>query len=285
MTAQRIDGRALAARVRQQVAERAAVFAAAHGRPPTLAVILVGSDAASQVYVRNKERAATEVGFNSTVARLPAETSQRQLEETLLRLGDSASIDGILLQLPLPAGLDAAQALRCIAPEKDVDGLHVINAGRLAVGDAGLRPCTPLGCMHLIQQTQQPIAGARALVIGRSRLVGVPAARLLTLADATVTIAHSRSQDLPRLVGQADIVVAAAGKPRMVLGGWIKPGSVVIDVGIHRQADGSLCGDVDFESAKETAGFLTPVPGGVGPMTIAMLLSNTIEAAETQQQA
>ncbi|MBX3270980.1 MAG: bifunctional methylenetetrahydrofolate dehydrogenase/methenyltetrahydrofolate cyclohydrolase FolD [Sandaracinaceae bacterium] len=279
MAARLLDGRAVAAAVTAEVAEAAARFREAHGRPPGLEVVLVGEDPASQVYVRNKERAAAKAGLRGAVHRLPASTKQAELLALLARLSADDAVDGILVQLPLPAGLDELETTDAIDPAKDVDGLHPLNAGALVAGRPGLFPCTPRGCMRLLAETGLDLAGKRALVVGRSNLVGKPIALMLLGAHATVTMAHSRTRDLAERVREADVVVAAIGRPRMIAGDAIAPGAVVIDVGINRLADGTLCGDVDFERARERAGWITPVPGGVGPMTIAMLLSNTVEAA------
>lgn len=274
-----LDGKAVAARSLEATTRRAADFLDRYSRRPGLDVVLVGEDAASQVYVASKERTAERCGIRGRVHRLPESTSQRDLQSLLLCLNSDPEVDGVLLQLPLPATLMADAALEHIAVHKDVDGLHPLNAGRLAGGQPGLRPCTPLGCLDLVDSAAIELCGARALVIGRSRLVGIPVARLLLERNATVTLAHSKSRDLPALVGEAEILVVAAGKPKLVPGEWIRTGAVVLDVGIHR-VDGALCGDVDFATARHRAAWITPVPGGVGPMTIAMLLRNTMDAAE-----
>jgi methylenetetrahydrofolate dehydrogenase (NADP+)/methenyltetrahydrofolate cyclohydrolase len=247
---------------------------------PGLAVVLVGEDPASQVYVRNKDRAAAEAGFEVRTLRLPAAASQADVLGTVSRLGADPAVHGILVQLPLPRGLDAGLVVRAIDPRKDVDGLTPANVAALWQGEAGLFPCTPLGCMELLRRSGAPVAGARAVVIGRSQLVGKPLAALLLAAHATVTLAHSRTRDLDAVCREADVLVAAVGRPELVRGSWIKPGAVVIDVGINRLADGRLVGDVATAEAAERAAAITPVPGGVGPMTIAMLLANTAEAAE-----
>lgn len=279
MEGQRIDGKAVAAKVRDEVAAQAAAFTQASGRPPGLQVVLIGDDPASQVYVRNKERASEKVGIAGGVHRLPSNTPESEVLALVERLNNDDQVDGILVQMPLPAGLSTARILGAIDPLKDVDGLSVANAGRLAQARPGLRPCTPAGCMRLLKEIGCDPAGRRALVIGRSDLVGKPMAQLLLQANATVTMAHSRSQDLAGLVAEADIVVAAVGKQNLVLGAWLKPGAVVLDVGMNRNEEGKLCGDVEWPAALERASFATPVPGGVGPMTIAMLLQNTVEAA------
>jgi methylenetetrahydrofolate dehydrogenase (NADP+)/methenyltetrahydrofolate cyclohydrolase len=285
MPATLIDGRAAAARLRARVADRAAEYRARAGYPPGLAVVLVGDDPASRIYVDSKSKAAAEAGIHCTDHRLPADCDGATLLGLVDRLNRDPQVHGILVQLPLPAGLDTAQVLRAIDPAKDVDGFHPMNAGRLAVGEPALVPCTPLGCLILLQENLPSLRGLNALVIGRSNIVGKPMAQLLLQQDCTVTIAHSRTRDLPGLCSQADIVVAAIGRPRAVQGEWIKPGAVVIDVGINRlpaDAGGKskIVGDVDFASAVERASAITPVPGGVGPMTIACLLMNTVEAAQ-----
>jgi methylenetetrahydrofolate dehydrogenase (NADP+)/methenyltetrahydrofolate cyclohydrolase len=283
--AARIDGKAFADGLRGRVATHAAAFAQATGRAPGLAVVLVGDDAASQVYVGAKGRACAEAGLASFEHRLPADTSKAALLALVEQLNRDPQVDGILVQLPLPAGLDEQAVIAAIDPDKDVDGFHVINAGRLAVGQAGFVPCTPLGCLMLLQDRLGDLSGLDAVVIGRSNIVGKPMAQLLTDANATVTLAHSRTKNLPEVVRRADIVVAAVGRPEMVRGDWIKPGATVIDVGINRlpptddKPKGRLVGDVAYSEAVSVAGAITPVPGGVGPMTIAVLLRNTLVAA------
>lgn len=283
MTAALIDGKAFAAGLRERVGAAVPAFAAAAGRPPGLAVVLVGEDAASQVYVRAKERATIAAGMASFAHRLPASASQAELVALVARLNADPAVDGILVQLPLPPRIDEHAVIAAIDPDKDVDGFHVANAGRLATGLPGLVPCTPLGCLMLLKDRLGDLSGLEAVVIGRSNIVGKPMARLLLGENCTVTIAHSRTRDLPAVVRRADIVVAAVGRPGMVKGDWLKPGATVIDVGINRIAAGEgktrLVGDVDFASAAEVAGAITPVPGGVGPMTIAVLLRNTLIAA------
>jgi methylenetetrahydrofolate dehydrogenase (NADP+) / methenyltetrahydrofolate cyclohydrolase len=279
MSAIVIDGKVVAAKVRAEVAARAREFAARHGRPPGLAVVQVGEDPASTVYVRNKRRTCGEVGIESFAHDLPETTSERELLDLVGALNRDDRVDGILVQMPLPRGLDSNRVIDTIDPAKDVDGLHPRNEGLLVVGRPGLRACTPSGCMRLIAEAGCDPAGKRAVVVGRSILVGKPMALLLLEANATVTIAHSRTKDLAAVVGESDIVVAAAGREGMIRGEWIKPGAVVIDVGTNKGADGKLKGDVDFEGARRVAGAITPVPGGVGPMTIAMLLSNAVDAA------
>ncbi len=283
MTAQLIDGKSIAAALRAEVAERVKSFQAKAGRAPGLTVVLVGDDPASQVYVRNKGVQTREAGMVSDEIRLPASIPQADLLAVIARLNDDDAVDGILVQMPLPRHIDSNAVIAAIDPAKDVDGLHPVNAGRLAQGMQALTPCTPLGCMILLEKSGVKVAGANALVIGRSILVGRPVAALLLAANATVTIAHSQSRDLAALCRQADIVVAAVGRPELVRGDWIRPGAAVLDVGINRMpgegGKSKLIGDVHFASAVETAGLITPVPGGVGPMTIACLLQNTLTAA------
>lgn len=273
-----IDGKATAAALRAEIGREVAAIKAARSIVPGLHVVLVGEDPASKVYVASKEKLAVEIGMNSVAHRLPAETTEAQLLAKLAELNADDSVDGILVQLPLPKHIDAGRIIDAIDPAKDVDGLHPINAGLLAGGKNGLVPCTPLGSMLLLKQALPSLSGLDAIVIGRSELVGRPVAQLLLQADCTVTIAHSRTRDLPAVVKRADIVIAAVGRPRMVKGDWIKPGATVIDVGINRLPDGKLTGDVDFAEAVKVAGAITPVPGGVGPMTIACLLKNTLTA-------
>ncbi|WMT86109.1 bifunctional methylenetetrahydrofolate dehydrogenase/methenyltetrahydrofolate cyclohydrolase FolD [Pelagibacterium sp. 26DY04] len=290
MTATIIDGKAVAAAAIDRVKAGAAAFAATHGNPPGLAVVLVGENPASQVYVASKGKMATECGFHSVQHTLPAETTQTELLDVIANLNADPAIHGILVQLPLPDHLDERTTIGALDPAKDVDGLHDISIGRLASGqiDKTLLPCTPKGCMELLSTVHpEGLSGLDAVVIGRSNLVGRPVAALLQHANATVTIAHSRTKDLPELVSRADIVVAAIGRPEFVKGDWIKRGATVIDVGINRipapeRGEGKtrLVGDVAFAAAAEWAGAITPVPGGVGPMTIAMLMANTLEAAE-----
>lgn len=281
MSARVIDGKAYAGALRARIA--AAVGDLGGRLMPGLAVVLVGNDPASEVYVRNKLRETAAVGMRSIEHRLPAEVSEVDLLALVSRLNDDPAVHGILVQMPLPAHIDTARVLARIDPEKDVDGLNPLNAGRLAQGQGSLVPCTPQGALHLIKDVQPHLAGLSALVIGRSVLVGRPMAQLLLGENCTVTIAHSHTRDLPALCRQSDVVVAALGRPHFVKGDWIKPGAIVIDVGINRIADeagkGRLVGDVDYEAARNRAGAITPVPGGVGPMTIACLLRNTLIAA------
>jgi len=279
MTAIVIDGKAVAAAERARTSERARAFAARHGRAPGLAVVQVGEDPASTVYVRNKRRSCAEVAIESFAHDLPASTGQAALLELIGALNRDPRVDGILVQMPLPKGIDANRIIDAVDPAKDVDGLHPLNEGLLTVGRPGLRACTPSGCMRLLAEVGCDPAGKRAVVVGRSILVGKPMALLLLEANATVTMAHSRTRDLAAVVRESDIVVAAVGREGMIRGEWIKPGAVVIDVGTNKGADGKLKGDVEFEAARAVAAAITPVPGGVGPMTIAMLLSNTVEAA------
>jgi methylenetetrahydrofolate dehydrogenase (NADP+)/methenyltetrahydrofolate cyclohydrolase len=279
MTARIIDGVKLAATIRENVAQRAATLTAA-GVKPGLAVILVGSDSASQVYVRNKVAACEKAGLYSVLEQYDADMTQEALLSRIRELNVDASIHGILVQLPLPAHIDAHQVIETIAAQKDVDGFHVSNAGLLMTGKPLFRPCTPYGVMKMLESEHVPLRGAVAVVIGASNIVGKPMAMLLQSAGATVTICNSKTKELSWHTRHADILVVATGKPRMIDASMVKPGAIVIDVGINRGADGKLCGDVDFDSVKTVAGAITPVPGGVGPMTIAMLLVNTIEAAE-----
>jgi methylenetetrahydrofolate dehydrogenase (NADP+) / methenyltetrahydrofolate cyclohydrolase len=288
MTAQIIDGAAVALRLRQSIGKRVAALVTQHGRAPGLAVVLVGEDPASQVYVRNKGKATVEVGMRSIEHKLDANTSEADLLQLVNQLNADASIDGILVQLPLPKHINADRVLQAIDPDKDVDGFHPINAGRLMTGQAGLVPCTPSGCMLLLKEVLPSLSGLHAVVVGRSNIVGKPIAQLLLQADCTVTIAHSRTRDLPAMCRSADILVAAVGKPEMIRGDWIKPGAVVIDVGINRvpatEGKTRLVGDVATAEALAQAAAITPVPGGVGPMTIACLLDNTLTAFERKQR-
>ena len=289
MTAEVIDGKAFAAQLRERVGVQAAKFEQQAGRKAGLAVVLVGEDPASQVYVRSKHKATVAANMESFEHRLPADTSDADLLALVERLNNDAAVDGILVQLPLPGHLDEQAVIAAISPDKDVDGFHVINAGRLAVGQTGFVPCTPLGCMMLLADRLGDLSGLEAVVIGRSNIVGKPMAQLLLDANATVTIAHSRTRDLPGVVRRADIVVAAVGRPEMVKGDWLKDGATIIDVGINRlppepgSDKGRLVGDVDYAAAKNVASAITPVPGGVGPMTIAVLLRNTLVAAHRNE--
>jgi methylenetetrahydrofolate dehydrogenase (NADP+)/methenyltetrahydrofolate cyclohydrolase len=282
MTARIIDGKAIAQKVRDEVKEEVARFVAAHGRPPGLDVVLVGDDPASQVYTRNKEKASNEVGMRGRLHRLPATSSEAEVMALVASLVEDAEVDGILVQLPLPKHIREDRVLDAVGAEKDVDGFHPLNAGLLSAGRGGLVPCTPRGCMRLLAEAGTALHGARAVVVGRSNIVGKPMAQLLLAQHATVTIAHSRTKDLGALCREADVLVAAVGKAKMIQGDWVKEGATVIDVGINRDAAGKLIGDVDFEAAKERAAWITPVPGGVGPMTIACLLENTLLAAKAR---
>lgn len=278
MAAQLLDGKAMSNELREKLALRVEDLKA-RGVTPGLAVILVGEDPASQIYVKNKGLGCAQVGMHSVTIRLPETTTQQELETQIDQLNGDASIHGILVQLPLPAGLDEAAALARIAPEKDVDGFHVVNAGKLFTGQKGVVACTPKGAMEMIHRTGIDLSGKEAVVVGRSNIVGKPMAMLLLQQNATVTMCHSRTQHLAEHTRRADVLVAAVGKPRFITADMVKPGAIVIDVGINR-VDGKVVGDVDFDAVKEVASWITPVPGGVGRMTITMLLENTIEAAE-----
>jgi methylenetetrahydrofolate dehydrogenase (NADP+)/methenyltetrahydrofolate cyclohydrolase len=283
MAAKRIDGKAAALAIRERVAALVPQFERRVGRAPGLATVLVGEDPASAVYVRSKNRATAETGMVSFAHNLPDTTSEDELLQLIVDLNADSQVDGILVQLPLPPQIDAARVIATIEPAKDVDGFHAMNAGRLAAGLDSLVPCTPLGCLYLLKQELGELTGLEAVIVGRSNIVGKPMAQLLLGENATVTIAHSRTRDLPAVVRRADIVVAAVGRAEMIKGDWIKPGATVIDVGINRlptdDGKGRLVGDVAFEEASHVAAAITPVPGGVGPMTIAMLMRNTLVAA------
>lgn len=278
MAAQLLDGKTMSNELREKLALRVENLKA-RGVTPGLAVILVGEDPASQIYVKNKGLGCAQVGMHSVTIRLPETTTQQELETQIDQLNGDASIHGILVQLPLPAGLDETAALAHIAPEKDVDGFHVVNAGKLFTGQKGVVACTPKGAMEMIRRTGIDLSGKEAVVVGRSNIVGKPMAMLLLQQNATVTMCHSRTQHLAEHTRRADVLVAAVGKPRFITADMVKPGAIVIDVGINR-VDGKVVGDVDFDAVKEVASWITPVPGGVGRMTITMLLENTIEAAE-----
>ena len=278
MAAKIIDGKALAARIRGELAAEAQQLSA-RGCQPGLAVILVGEDPASQIYVRNKTKALAEAGYRCFDHHLPADTSEAHLLELVRMLCADRTVDGVLVQVPLPGHIDSKRILLSIDPAKDVDGFHPENLGRLLIGEPRFIACTPYGIMKLIEEAGTTVRGANAVVVGRSNIVGKPVAVLLTAADATVTICHSKTKDLAGVIGTADILVAAIGKAEMIRGDWIKPGATVIDVGMNRLPNGKLVGDVEFAAAVERAGAITPVPGGVGPMTIAMLLANTLESA------
>ncbi len=273
-----LDGKQIAEKIRQEIKTETQKVIADNNKKPGLAVVIVGEDPASSIYVRNKEKAANEVGFFSVVERLEDTVTQEELLQVVKRLNQNDEIHGILVQLPLPKHIDEKEIINAIDYRKDVDGFHPLNAGALMVGDKGLVSCTPKGCIRLIKETGIEISGKKAVVVGRSNIVGKPVALLLLQESATVTICHSRTKDLAAELAAADIVVAAVGVPNLVKGAMIKEGAVVIDVGINRLEDGKLCGDVEFEEASKKAGYITPVPGGVGPLTIAMLLQNTLEA-------
>ena len=280
MTAQIIDGKALSAQLRSEVAQRAAALTA-QGTKPGLAVILVGDNQASQVYVRNKVKACEDVGFHSVLEKYDASMTEAELLARVEALNNDPSIHGILVQLPLPKHIDDHKVIETISPSKDVDGFHVASAGALMVGEVGFKACTPYGCMKMLESIgMKDLRGKHAVVIGRSNIVGKPMAMMLLAANATVTICHSGTADLAAMTRQADIVVAAVGKRNVLTADMVKPGAVVIDVGMNRDDEGKLCGDVDYDGCKDVAGYITPVPGGVGPMTITMLLVNTMEAAE-----
>ena len=279
-----IDGKVIAAEIRAELKARTQAFEEKYGKKIGLAVVLIGNDPASQVYVRNKVKACEEAGIRSFRHDLPEETTQKQAEELVSALAEDEHVHGILIQLPLPRGLDEKRLLSLIPPSKDVDGFLAENIGRLALKEAGTVACTPLGVMEMLSRSNIPVAGKRAVVVGRSNIVGRPMALLLLNADATVTVCHSKTKDLLEECRRADILVAAIGKPKFITADMVKEGAVVIDVGMDRDENGKLCGDVDFENIKEKASAITPVPGGVGPMTIAMLLKNTCDAAERAQR-
>ncbi len=279
MTARLIDGNAIAQTLRRDVAAGAAALLSKKGVRPGLAVILVGEDPASQIYVRSKGKAAEEAGLASWQFNYPKDANPEEVLAKIAELNRDPKVHGILVQMPLPKQFDSARIVEAIAPAKDVDGFHPVNVGKLAAGLRGLRPCTPQGCIRLLDEAGCKLEGAEAVVVGRSSIVGKPVALLLLERNATVTICHSKSRDLKSIVSRADVVVAAVGKAKLIRGDWIKKGACVIDVGMNRPEGAKLCGDVDFDAAKERAGAITPVPGGVGPMTIAYLLSNTLEAA------
>lgn len=282
MSAQILDGKALAAEIRSEVKTQVAALAE-KGVSTALAVILVGDDSASQVYVRNKIKACADTGIRSLEFRMPAETTQQQLLAKIAELNADESVDGILVQLPLPKQINADAVISAIDPARDVDGFHVANAGALVTGKQGFVPCTPFGVMRLIEKSGVNPRGKSAVIVGRSNIVGKPMALLLLAADATVTVAHSRTPDLSAVTRNADILVAAVGRAKLIKADMVKPGAVVIDVGMNRDENGKLCGDVDFAEVKEIAGSITPVPGGVGPMTIAMLMQNTVLAAQMRR--
>ncbi|MGC2459008.1 MAG: bifunctional methylenetetrahydrofolate dehydrogenase/methenyltetrahydrofolate cyclohydrolase FolD [Gallionellaceae bacterium] len=283
MSARIIDGKAIAQEVRAEWKVRADALKA-RGITPGLAVIIVGEDPASRVYVANKVKACTELGLHSEHVSLPADTSEATLLAKIAALNADPKIHGILVQLPVPRQIDSGKVLQAISPDKDVDGFHPVNVGALVTGNTRFAPCTPYGAMKLLEKCGVSIEGKHAVVVGRSNIVGKPMALMLLQQNATVTICTSRTQDLARFTRDADILVVATGKPKMITGNMIKPGAAVIDVGINRLPDGKLCGDVDFDSAREVAGWITPVPGGVGPMTITMLMANTVLAAERAEK-
>jgi len=282
MAARILDGRLVAAGLTSEVGEQVEARVAAGKPPPGLAVVLVGEHAASQLYVRNKRRTTETVGMRSLAIDLPADAPEHELLAVIDRLNSDRAVSGILVQLPLPSQMAPERVIERIDPRKDVDGFHPYNVGRLVLRMPTLRPCTPYGCMRLLAATGEPLAGRHAVVVGQSNIVGRPMALELLMARCTVTVCHSATRDLPRIVRDGDIVVAAVGKPHFVRGDWIRDGAIVVDVGINRGADGKLVGDVDFDAARDRAAWITPVPGGVGPMTIATLLANTLRAAQWQ---
>jgi len=280
MSAQLLDGKSIAASLREQIRQQVTEHLGSGGTQPGLAVVLVGENPASEVYVRNKQRACGEVGFHSELHRLPAETTQEELLGLIDRLNANPAIDGILVQLPLPKHIDEESVIERILPTKDVDGFHPYNVGRLALRMPVLRPCTPKGVMTMLAHTGIPLEGLDAIIVGQSNIVGRPMALELLAARCTITVCHSRTKHLAEKIRASDLIVAAVGRPRFVQGDWVKPGALVIDVGINRLDNGKLVGDVDFEAARDAAAWITPVPGGVGPMTIASLLENTLQAAQ-----
>jgi len=282
MPARLLDGKQVASRLTDEVRQRVVARVAAGRRAPGLAVVMIGENAASQIYVRNKRRSTDAAGMRSLAIDMPASVSQHELLQAIDRLNADPAVSGILVQLPLPAQIAAERVIEAVDPHKDVDGFHPYNIGRLVLRMPTLRPCTPLGCMRLLAETDEPLAGKHAVVIGQSNIVGRPMALELLMARCTVTVCHSATRDLPDIVRRADVVVAAVGRPNFVRGDWIRDGAIVVDVGINRTPEGKLVGDVDFDAARERASWITPVPGGVGPMTIATLLDNTLRAAELQ---
>jgi methylenetetrahydrofolate dehydrogenase (NADP+)/methenyltetrahydrofolate cyclohydrolase len=280
MTAALIDGKALAKRVREEVAQRNAAFLARTGRPVGLVVVRVGNDPASEIYVRGKRKAALEAGLLTEEHHLPETTTEAELLAHVAALNARNDVDGVLVQLPLPKHINADTIISALDPVKDADGFHPVNAGNLSTGRPGTRPCTPLGCLRMIDEVGVSLQGKNAVVVGRSNIVGKPVALMLLERGATVTICHSKTKDLGAVVSTADVLVVAVGKENLIKGEWVRPGATVIDVGMNRLPDGKLLGDVEFDAARERAAFITPVPGGVGPMTIAMLLSNAVDCAE-----
>ncbi|MBQ9468266.1 MAG: bifunctional methylenetetrahydrofolate dehydrogenase/methenyltetrahydrofolate cyclohydrolase FolD [Clostridia bacterium] len=274
-----INGKEMAAQIRAEAALEAAQFARRYGRAPGLAVIIVGSDPASQIYVRNKHKACAACGISSQVIELPGDTGEKELLARVAALNEDAQTDGILVQLPLPEGIDKRKVISAVAPAKDVDVFHSLNVGMLTSGDYTLAPCTPSGVLEMLRRTGIVMEGRKCVMVGRSNLVGKPLALLMLEQNCTLTVCHSKTVDLKKECRQADILISAVGKPRLITGDMVKKGAVVIDIGINRLEDGSLCGDVDFEAAKKKASYITPVPGGVGPMTVAMLMKNTVRAA------
>ncbi|MBQ6067648.1 MAG: bifunctional methylenetetrahydrofolate dehydrogenase/methenyltetrahydrofolate cyclohydrolase FolD [Clostridia bacterium] len=285
MSAKIIDGKAIAARIKENAAKDAAEVARAIGRKPCLAVVIVGEDPASRVYVNNKKKACEACGITSLEYALPEQTSQEELLALIDRLDRDDAVDGVLCQLPLPAHISEEKVIEAISPDKDVDGFHPVNVGKMVTGGEGFLPCTPAGLIEMLKYEGIETAGKRCVVIGRSNIVGKPAALLMLRENATVTVCHSRTNGLKEIVREADIVIAAVGRPKFVTADMLKPGAVVLDVGINRLPDRTLCGDVDFAAASETVSAITPVPGGVGPMTVAMLMKNTVEAARRRARA
>jgi methylenetetrahydrofolate dehydrogenase (NADP+)/methenyltetrahydrofolate cyclohydrolase len=275
-----LDGKKIAASIRKEVGERVSTFIKTHGRAPALSVILVGDDAASQIYVRNKGRACEKTGIVSHELKLPGSTSEKELLDLIAKQNRDDTVDGILVQLPVPEQIRPEAIIRAIDPKKDVDGFHPQNVGALITGENALRSCTPLGCMKLLDEAGVELNGANAVVVGRSNIVGKPVSLMLLERHATVTICHSRTQKLAHIIAEADVIIAAVGVPELIKGEWVKRGAAIIDVGINRLEDGRIVGDVEFDTAVTRASWITPVPGGVGPMTIACLVSNTVEAAE-----
>ena len=280
MAAKIIDGKAISAQIRGELTQEVAKLKAEKGVTPGLAVVLVGDNPASKVYVGAKEKGCAELGILSKKFVLSAETSEKELLDLIAKLNTDPEIDGILVQLPLPKQIDENKVIAAIHPDKDVDGFHPVNVGRLVIGTDGFKPCTPYGCIHLLKRSGVKLAGAEVVVVGRSNIVGKPVALMLVQESATVTVCHSKTKDLGEVCRRADVLVVAIGKPKFVTADMVKPGAIVIDVGINRNEEGKLCGDVDYSTVRDVAGWITPVPGGVGPMTITMLLVNTIEAAE-----